>query len=86
MTDRARGAGGEERVGGRRRSPGHPVPRWRVGASLALAGYEGRYGGPMYGDATVSLEDGGLVLRVLPNPDLVADLEQALEAMAGVLS
>lgn len=28
----------------------------------------------MYGDATVTLEDGGLVLRLLPNPDLVADL------------
>jgi hypothetical protein len=28
----------------------------------------------MYGDATVSLEDGHLVLRLLPNPDLVADL------------
>ena len=28
----------------------------------------------MYGDVTVSLEDGGLVLRLLPNPDLVADL------------
>jgi CubicO group peptidase (beta-lactamase class C family) len=42
--------------------------------SLPLDGYAGRYGGPMYGDATVSLEDGGLVLRLLPNPDLVADL------------
>ncbi len=28
----------------------------------------------MYGDATVTEEDGGLVLRLLPNPDLVADL------------
>ena len=28
----------------------------------------------MYGDATIALEDGGLVLRLLPNPDLVADL------------
>ena len=42
--------------------------------SLELEGYAGRYGGPMYGDATVSLEDGRLVLRLLPNPDLVADL------------
>ena len=42
--------------------------------SLPLPAYTGRYGGPMYGDATVSLEDGGLVLRLLPNPDLVADL------------
>jgi CubicO group peptidase (beta-lactamase class C family) len=43
--------------------------------SLPLDGYAGRYGGPMYGDGTVSLEDGKLVLRLLPNPDLVADLE-----------
>ncbi len=42
--------------------------------SLGLEGYAGRYGGPMYGDATVSLEDGELVLRLLPNPELVADL------------
>ncbi|MDT8342252.1 MAG: serine hydrolase [Longimicrobiales bacterium] len=43
--------------------------------SLPLEGYAGRYGGPMYGDATVTVEGGGLVLRLLPNPDLVADLE-----------
>jgi CubicO group peptidase (beta-lactamase class C family) len=43
--------------------------------SLPLEAYTGRYGGPMYGDAEVRLEDGGLVLRLLPNPDLVADLE-----------
>jgi CubicO group peptidase (beta-lactamase class C family) len=43
-------------------------------ASLPLPEYQGRFGGPMYGDATVTLEDGGLVLRLLPNPDLVADL------------
>ncbi len=42
--------------------------------SLALDDYAGTYGGPMYGDATVTMEDGGLVLRLLPNPDLVADL------------
>jgi CubicO group peptidase (beta-lactamase class C family) len=41
---------------------------------LPLEGYVGRYGGPMYGDATVALEDGGLVLRLLPNADLVGDL------------
>jgi len=28
----------------------------------------------MYGDATVSSEDGHLVLRFLPNPELIADL------------
>lgn len=42
--------------------------------SRPLQAYAGTYGGPMYGDATVTLEDGGLVLRLLPNPDLVADL------------
>jgi len=42
--------------------------------SLALEGYAGTFGGEMYGDATVTVEDGGLVLRLLPNPDLVADL------------
>jgi CubicO group peptidase (beta-lactamase class C family) len=43
--------------------------------SLPLDRYAGSYGGPMYGDATVALENGRLVLRLLPNPDLVADLE-----------
>ncbi len=42
--------------------------------SLALEDYSGTYGGALYGDATVTLEDGSLVLRLLPNPDLVADL------------
>ena len=43
--------------------------------SLPLDDYAGTYGGPMYGDAEVSLEDGGLVLRMAPAPGLVADLE-----------
>jgi CubicO group peptidase (beta-lactamase class C family) len=43
--------------------------------SKALAEYAGNYGGPMYGDATIALENGSLVLRMLPNADLVADLE-----------
>ncbi len=42
--------------------------------SLPLDAYTGTYSGPMYGDATVTFEDDGLVLRLLPNPDLVADL------------
>ena len=42
--------------------------------SLPLDGYAGTFGGPLYGDATVTLENGGLVLRLLPNPDLVGDL------------
>jgi CubicO group peptidase (beta-lactamase class C family) len=43
--------------------------------SLELAAYAGTYSGDMYGDASIEVEDGRLVLRVLPNPDLVADLE-----------
>lgn len=42
--------------------------------SLPLAAYTGTYGGPMYGDAEVTLEDGGLVLHLLPAETLVADL------------
>jgi hypothetical protein len=42
--------------------------------SLPLQAYAGSYGGPLYGDATVALEDGRLVPRLLPNPDFVADL------------
>jgi CubicO group peptidase (beta-lactamase class C family) len=42
--------------------------------SLDLSEFAGRYGGAMYGDATIAVENGGLVLRLLPNPDLVADL------------
>ena len=42
--------------------------------SLPLERYAGRYGGQVYGDATVSLESGSLVLRLLANPQFVADL------------
>jgi hypothetical protein len=42
--------------------------------SLASEGYAGTYGGPMYGDATVTADSGRLVLRFLPAPDLVGDL------------
>lgn len=42
--------------------------------SKPLAAYAGTYGGPLYGDATVAVEGGKLVLRLLPNPDFVADL------------
>ena len=42
--------------------------------SRPLDDYSGLYGGSMYGEARVSLEDGGLVLALLPNKDLVADL------------
>ncbi|UCF21739.1 MAG: serine hydrolase [Gemmatimonadota bacterium] len=43
--------------------------------SLAIEDYAGSYGGPMYGDATVTVEDDHLVVRFLANPDLVGDLE-----------
>jgi CubicO group peptidase (beta-lactamase class C family) len=42
--------------------------------SLPLASYAGTYPSDLYGPASVTLENGGLVLRLLPNPDLVADL------------
>jgi CubicO group peptidase (beta-lactamase class C family) len=43
--------------------------------SLPLGSYAGTYGGPMYGDAKVSEENGHLVVRLLPSPDYVGDLE-----------
>jgi CubicO group peptidase (beta-lactamase class C family) len=43
--------------------------------SLPLAGYAGTYRCPMYGDVAVAVENGGLVLRMVPAPNLVADLE-----------
>jgi CubicO group peptidase (beta-lactamase class C family) len=42
--------------------------------SLPLEKYAGTYVSTLYGDATVVLEDRGLVLRLVPNPDMVADL------------
>jgi CubicO group peptidase (beta-lactamase class C family) len=50
----------------------------RVGGtkpSLALAQYAGTYTGDLYGDVTVTLENGGLVLRFTPSQTLVGDLE-----------
>ena len=43
--------------------------------SLALQSYAGTYGGPMYGDATVTVENGGLVVQFLPSPELIGDLK-----------
>jgi CubicO group peptidase (beta-lactamase class C family) len=43
--------------------------------SHPLAACTGRWRCPLYGDASVVEENGRLVLRLLPNPDLVADLE-----------
>lgn len=42
--------------------------------TLPLAAYAGTYGGELYGDATVTQEGGGLVLRLAPAAALVADL------------
>jgi CubicO group peptidase (beta-lactamase class C family) len=43
--------------------------------SLALSQYAGTYGGEMYGKATVTEENGKLVLRLLPASHFVGDLE-----------
>jgi CubicO group peptidase (beta-lactamase class C family) len=43
--------------------------------SLDLKDYAGTYSGELYGDATVSEENGKLVLRLKPAPNFVADLE-----------
>jgi CubicO group peptidase (beta-lactamase class C family) len=43
--------------------------------TLALERYAGTYSCPMYGDATVAVEDGHLVLRLVPAANFVADLE-----------
>ena len=43
--------------------------------SLPLHGYAGTYGGAMYGEAKVTQENGHLVLRLVPAPNFVGDLE-----------
>ena len=43
--------------------------------SLPLSAYAGRYTGAMYGDTQVSEENGKLVLRMVPAPNFVGDLE-----------
>ncbi|HEY1377695.1 MAG TPA: serine hydrolase [Gemmataceae bacterium] len=43
--------------------------------SLPLDRYAGKYGGDLYGDVAVALEDGKLVLRFAPAASFVADLE-----------
>jgi hypothetical protein len=42
--------------------------------SLALEKYAGEYGGPMYGNATITYENKKLALMIHPNAELVADL------------
>jgi CubicO group peptidase (beta-lactamase class C family) len=43
--------------------------------SLPLTGYAGVYGGEMYGEAKITEENGRLVLRLVPAPNFVGDLE-----------
>ncbi len=43
--------------------------------SLPLEAYTGRYGGDLYGDAEVRIENGKLVLDFLPTPIYAGDLE-----------
>ncbi len=43
--------------------------------ALALAGYAGRYTDQMFGDATITEENGHLVLRFVPSPAFTGDLE-----------
>ena len=42
--------------------------------SLKLKNYTGTYGGDIYGDATVSIENDKLVVKLLPTPMFVGDL------------
>jgi CubicO group peptidase (beta-lactamase class C family) len=42
--------------------------------SLPLEKYAGSYVSTLYGEARIALENGGLVLRLLPAPDFVAEL------------
>jgi hypothetical protein len=62
----------ESKVRGRERFEADRVADTRP--SKPLAGYTGTYSGAMYGDATVAVEDGRLVVAFQPNPDLVGDL------------
>jgi len=43
--------------------------------SLPIEKYAGQYEDKMYGDASVTIENGKLVLKFIPSPDFVADLE-----------
>ena len=43
--------------------------------SLSLSSYAGTYRGAMFGDANVTEENGKLVLRLVPSPNFVGDLE-----------
>lgn len=51
-----------------------PVAGAPAAPTHPLEDYVGKFTCPLYGDAEVKLENGKLVLALLPNPDLVADL------------
>lgn len=55
-----------------RRAEENQVPN--TSPSLSLGEYAGTYGGDLYGDATVSVEDGHLVVRFHPAAELMGDL------------
>ncbi len=44
-------------------------------SNLAIAEYAGTYASELYGEATIKEENGKLVLRLVPAPNFVADLE-----------
>jgi hypothetical protein len=43
--------------------------------TLPLSGYAGTYTSQMYGDVTVTEENGKLIMRLIPAPNFVADLD-----------
>lgn len=57
----------------RKKAIGEQIPGTKP--SLPLDAYTGTYGGDLYGDATVRLENGHLVVQFQPAPDLIGDLE-----------
>jgi CubicO group peptidase (beta-lactamase class C family) len=63
-------------------APAAEVKAAQRGPSLPLEAYAGTYSDPLYGEVTVALEDGRLVLRY--SPDYIADLEHwQFEAFRG---
>ncbi|MBA3255394.1 MAG: serine hydrolase [Pyrinomonadaceae bacterium] len=61
------------RKAGNRRIELSQVPQTKL--SLPLSAYTGTYSGEMFGDAKVTEEEGKLVVRFLPSPYFVGDLE-----------
>ena len=61
------------RKAGNRRIELSQVPQTKL--SLPLSAYTGTYSGEMFGDAKLTEEEGKLVVRFLPSPYFVGDLE-----------